>query len=278
MALMLAVTSGIVVVAIGVQVADGGLFDTYATYAISVDRKQNLYACAVAATERVLEQAQATLERVGLLLLSDPALPSLVGLIVGEPLRTSWWGHPRGGAIYHAMNALGDDPSVLSTKLVAGKVTYVHQRLWPAVYTLGCAREPWQLDNLSPAANWLLEQIDADGDLQTDLVVPPVPMPRRTADAARELERRLLVHAAEFHTPSGAHAKVLQSWPRWAACVNLMSPQLSVAQARRQLDEAAERLVVAVAGGVAVLPWQTRSRQSRRRGFESSDRVRARDA
>jgi hypothetical protein len=90
-------------------------------------------------------------------------------------------------------------------------------------------------------------------------------MPRRTADAARELERRLLVHAAEFHTPSGAHAKVLQTWPRWAAHAHLTPPQLSVAEARRQLDEAAERLAAAVVGGVAALPWQTTSRQSRRR-------------
>src|SRR5438309_9920460 len=93
------------------------------------------YPGAVAAA---LEQARAALERIGLLLLSDPALPSLVGTIVQEPLRTSWWGHPRGHDIYHAMKALADDPHVLSTKLVAGKVTYVHQRLWPAVYALGC--------------------------------------------------------------------------------------------------------------------------------------------
>src|SRR5438874_3325997 len=67
----------------------------------------------VAAIERALEQAHATLERIGLLLLSDPALPSLVGLIVGEPLRTSWWGHPRANVIYHAMTALEEDPIVL---------------------------------------------------------------------------------------------------------------------------------------------------------------------
>jgi hypothetical protein len=215
----------------------------------------------VAATERALEQAHATLARIGLLLLSDPALPSLVGLIVGEPLRTSWWGHPLGGVIYQAMNALDEDPGVLSTKLVAGKVTYVHRRLWPAVYALGCAREAWQIDGLSPAARWLLDQVDVDGELQTDLVVPPAPVPGRTADAARELERRLLVHAAEFHTPSGAHAKTLQTWARWASHVHLTPPQLAVSEARRQLEQAADRLGEAVAHAHAVLPWQTTSRR-----------------
>ena len=54
-----------------------------------------------------------------MLLLSDPALPSLVGMIVDEPLRSSWWGHPRGPIIYETMSRLDDDERVLSTKLVA---------------------------------------------------------------------------------------------------------------------------------------------------------------
>jgi hypothetical protein len=207
--------------------------------------------------------ALAALERYGLLLFSDPALPSLAGMIVGGPLRGSWWGHPRGNVIYHAMNALGDDPHVLCTKLVAGKVTYVHQRLWAAVYALGCAREAWQLNGLSAAAKWLLEQVDADEELQTDLVVPPAQLltRKKLPDAARELERRLLVHATEVHTPSGAHAKVLETWPRWAAEVHLTPPRtLSPWQARDELEQAAERLAADIPNGMAALPWSTLGR------------------
>jgi hypothetical protein len=205
------------------------------------------------------EQALAELERYGVLLFSDPALPSLVGLIVGEPQRRSWWGHPLGGVIYQAMNAVADDPRVLSTKLIAGKVTYVHQRLWPAMYALGGAREAWQMDGLSSGARWVLEQVDADQEVQTDLLVPPAGF--KAPDVARELERRLLVHATEVHTPSGAHAKVLQAWPRWAAEHSVEASALSADEARGLLEGAVRRLAAEVVGGVAELPWQRATRR-----------------
>lgn len=200
--------------------------------------------------------ARTELARCGLLLFSDPSLPSLVGLIVGEPLHRSWFNNPRGHVIYAAMNTLDDDAHVLSTKLVAGKVTYVHRRLWPAVYAVGRAREAWQLERLSPAAAWLLAEVDADGEVQTDrLFIPTEVTPRkRVADAARELEQRMLVHATEVHTPSGAHAKVLQTWAHWAAAIGYAEPELSAAEAREQLESAATRLTA----DLKLLPWRRR--------------------
>jgi hypothetical protein len=208
--------------------------------------------------EAAVTQARAALERHGLLLFSDPALPSLVGLVVGEPLRSSWWGHPRGNAIYLAMNRLDDDPDVLSTKLVTGKVTYVHRRLWTAVVTVGVARDGWQMDRLSLGARWLLRETDAEGEVHTDGVVAPpdVRAGKRVADFARELERRLLVHTSEIHTPSGAHARVLQTWQRWSREVSLEASSLSAAQGRKELEAAAERLAAEVPDGVARLPWR----------------------
>jgi hypothetical protein len=220
-----------------------------------------------------LTRARGALERYGLLLFSDPALPSLVGMIVGEPLRTSWWGHPLGSVIYSAMNRLEDDPVVLSTKLVAGKVTYVHRRLWPAVLAVATAREAWQTSGLSPAARWLLEETDAQAAVPTDQVVVPASIGegKRVADLARELERRLLVHATEIHTPSGAHAKVLQTWQRWAADVQLPEARPSAADARDELEECAARLAADVPGGVAQLPWRqpARRQQTSRRPRDS---------
>ncbi|MBV9325594.1 MAG: hypothetical protein JO352_17620 [Chloroflexi bacterium] len=206
--------------------------------------------------EAAVGQARAALARFGLLLFSDPALPSLVGVIVDEPLRSSWWGHPRGHVIYAAMNRLEDDPDVLSSKLIAGKVTYVHRNLWPAVYAAGTGREAWQLNNLSAGARWLLEETDAHGAVQTDMAVPPreVRADKRTADFARELERRVLVHATEFHTPSGAHAKLLETWQRWAATVKFRPPALSAAEARAELEAAAARLPAD--GALVRLPWR----------------------
>jgi hypothetical protein len=209
--------------------------------------------------DEAVAEARAALERYGLLLFSDPALPSLVGIIVGEPLRASWWGHPRGGMIYHAMNALDDDPSVLSTKLVAGKVTYAHRRLWPAIASLGSAREAWQLDGLSGGAAWLLDHVSEEDEVQTNLVVPPpgVRLRKRVADAARELERRLLVHSSEVHTPSGAHAKLLQTWSAWAAAAGLTTPSVTPDSARAEIEHAAARLAEAAPSGQVVLPWRS---------------------
>jgi hypothetical protein len=42
----------------------------------------------------------------GILLLSDSVLPSLVTLIAEEPVRGSWWGHPKGNLIYNLSQIL----------------------------------------------------------------------------------------------------------------------------------------------------------------------------
>ena len=41
------------------------------------------------------------------------AVPSLAEAIAGEPIRGSWWGHPRGNAIHDATCAVRDSPDVL---------------------------------------------------------------------------------------------------------------------------------------------------------------------
>jgi hypothetical protein len=214
--------------------------------------------------EAAVERARAALDRIGLLLFSDPALPSLVGLLVDEPLRTSWWGHPRGPVIYEAMNRLEDDPRVVATKLVAGKVTYVDVRLWPALVALATAGEDWQLEGLSAVGRWLLGEVEGAGRLQTDAVALPSALQalargrKRVPEVARELERRLLVHAAEVHTPSGAHAKVLQTWTGWAQAVRLPPSTLSPVTAREALEASAARLADGIEGGTAELPWRPR--------------------
>jgi hypothetical protein len=60
-------------------------------------------------------------------------VPSLAEAIAGAPVRGSWWGHPQGKAMFRIFSALGEHPDVLVCRLVGGKVTYVHRRLWPAL-------------------------------------------------------------------------------------------------------------------------------------------------
>ena len=66
-------------------------------------------------------------------------VPSLAEAVAGAPIRGSWWAHPKGHAIFRAAAAASDSPDVLVCKLVEGKVTYVHRRLWPALVKLAPA-------------------------------------------------------------------------------------------------------------------------------------------
>lgn len=82
-------------------------------------------------------QALAFVELHGVVLqAARGAVPSLAEAIVGGQIRGSWWGHPRGQEIFRTTEAVSEDPDVLECKLVDGKVTYVHRRLWPALVKL----------------------------------------------------------------------------------------------------------------------------------------------
>ena len=63
-------------------------------------------------------------------------VPSLAEAIAGGPIRGSWWGHPKGQEIFRLAEAVSDSGDVLVCKLIDGKVTYVHRRLWPALVKL----------------------------------------------------------------------------------------------------------------------------------------------
>jgi hypothetical protein len=63
-------------------------------------------------------------------------LPNLAELIAGERIHGSWWGHPKGKQIFRIAEAVCESPDILVCKLVDGKVTYIHRRLWPALVKL----------------------------------------------------------------------------------------------------------------------------------------------
>jgi hypothetical protein len=60
-------------------------------------------------------------------------LPSVEEIVAGEPIRGSWWGHRQSHEIFEVINRIADSPDVVRTRLVNGKVTLVHRRLWPAL-------------------------------------------------------------------------------------------------------------------------------------------------
>jgi hypothetical protein len=83
------------------------------------------------------KEAAAFVEHHGVVLQAARGpVPSLAEAIAGGPIPGSWWGHPKGREIFRAANAISDSPHVLVCRLVGGKVTYVHRRLWPALVKL----------------------------------------------------------------------------------------------------------------------------------------------
>jgi hypothetical protein len=60
-------------------------------------------------------------------------LPNVAELVAGERISGSWWGHPASHAIFDAINTLAGSPDVVRTRLVNGKVTLIHRRVWPAL-------------------------------------------------------------------------------------------------------------------------------------------------
>jgi hypothetical protein len=85
----------------------------------------------VAMTSR---QALAFIRKHGVVLeAARGPVPSLAEVIAGEPIRGSWWSHPKSQEIFAVTRAVRDSEDILVCRLIKGKVTFVHRRLWPAV-------------------------------------------------------------------------------------------------------------------------------------------------
>jgi hypothetical protein len=185
-----------------------------------------------------VELLLARLREHGLLLQQDKRLPDIATAVAGEPIRGSWWAHPRAHAIFACLGQIERHPDTLVTKLVAGKVTFVHRRLWPAVLAVGVARESWQFLDLSVGARELYDAVEQQGMLLA------------AGRDAKELERRLLVHGEQVHTDAGHHELRLERWELWADRAGAAtSPTLGAG--RLQIEAA----VQAFGGTIALLPW-----------------------
>jgi hypothetical protein len=166
-------------------------------------------------------------------------------------VRGSWWGHPLGHTIFATGEALFHHRDVLLAKLVSGKATWIHRKLWPALLAAAQSREAWQTDGLSREARALLDEVERDGQA------------RASGPVARELETRLLARGEPEHTASGRHAKVLEAWRLWAERSRVSA--LSSADAgRRALEERLGELNARF-GARGRLPWQRPPGPGRRR-------------
>lgn len=190
---------------------------------------------AASSTPEILD----TLERSGLLLKQDKRLPSVITLLAGGPLSSSWWAHRDSRRMFRVLSELAGHEDVLLTKLLLGKDTFVHRALWPALLAVAQARAPWQMRGLTAQARTLLAR--------TTTARAAV---RASGAAVRELERRLLVHATEVHTASGRHELQVDTWGRWARAAQVI-PLTPRRAARAELERCAHSL----GAPPGALPW-----------------------
>ena len=187
------------------------------------------------------------LQEFDLLLDADPKFPSVTGFVMGDSVRGSWWAHPQAHEKFRLSCQLRDYPDVLMVKLISGKITLVNRPLWPAVYAIGTAREPWQLSGLSKEAKALLKKVDKESKVSC------------SGDPIRELETRLLVYAESVHTERGSHAKQARTWQSWASEVNLRDALLKADDAKAQLEGVVARLNKQFSAK-DTLPWRSKRR------------------
>ena len=127
-------------------------------------------------------QALAFVKKHGIVLESARgSFPSLAAKVAGEPMRGSWWSHPRGKEIFRLSRAIRESPEVLVCRIVDGKVTYVHRRLWPALVLLA-----GRFSRKSLAA---IKEVHTPAGKHKLLVIPfPDWVPKEAQRAARELK------------------------------------------------------------------------------------------
>jgi hypothetical protein len=137
------------------------------------------------------EELLAVLEDHGLLLESARGpVPSVAELVVGAPITGSWWAHPDSHAIFDAINTVADHRYVVRTRLLKGKVTLVHRRLWPVLVVLA--------DRFPPERLAALHERHTDGGRH---VVDEEPFPDWVPEDAVAAAAGLTVDAAEALLP-----------------------------------------------------------------------------
>jgi hypothetical protein len=150
------------------------------------------------------KQALAFVKANGVVLESGRGpVPNLAEAIAGGPIRGSWWAHPRANTIFLCSRAVRKSADVLVCRLVDGKVTYVHRRLWPAL-----ARLVGRFDADRLAA--IQEMHTPSGRHEVNVTTFPEWVPEEVAQAAARLtdeEATSLLSIVPMTSPRGGKRK-----------------------------------------------------------------------
>ena len=128
-----------------------------------------------------VEAALAFVETHGVVLASAKgSAPRLTEAIVGGPIKGSWWAHPQSRLIFVIVSALADSDQILVCRLIDGKITLIHRRLWAALVRLAARFAPEQLAQVK-------EEHTASGNHVSHAIPFPRWVPRDVLQRARSL-------------------------------------------------------------------------------------------
>lgn len=127
------------------------------------------------------DEAMSFVREQGIVLMAAHGpVPRLTDVIIRQAIRGSWWAHPDSKQIFDVLQALGESPEILVCRLVNGKLTLVHRRLWPALIKLADQFDPRQL-----------AQVHQEHTSAGHHVAHDVPYPQWVPEAALEEVRRI---------------------------------------------------------------------------------------
>jgi hypothetical protein len=115
-------------------------------------------------------------------------VPSLAEAIAGKPIRGSYWAHPKAHDIFLCSRVIRQSADVLVCRLVCGKVTYVHRRLWPALARLAARLDAEKLASIrevhtptgkhevhtTPFSDWVPGDVKRAAKEEATLLLPGV--------------------------------------------------------------------------------------------------------
>jgi hypothetical protein len=115
-------------------------------------------------------------------------VPRLTEAIVNEPIKGSWWAHPKSHQIFAIFQSVADSDDVLVCRLVNGKVTFIHRRLWPALARVAKRFTPAQISQFH-------EEHMASGRHATRELPFPKWVPTEVAEKAKSMTEEEALNA-----------------------------------------------------------------------------------
>ncbi len=143
------------------------------------------------------EEALAFVRKHGVVLASAKGVvPRLIEAIIGEPITGNWWTHPKGRKIYGVLKAVTESDQILVCRLIDGKITLIHRRLWPSLVRLAKRFAPEQLAQVR-------EEHTQSGRHASREIPFPQWVPHDVAEQARTIgEKEALAAFREWMPPS----------------------------------------------------------------------------